>query len=83
MAKRKRDSSDAPKSDVYVGLLALALLAQIVASVFLFLDYNNLSTVKLPTMPKFTWSGEAPVGAVAPAPAGAVPVPAGAAPAAN
>ena len=57
MAKRKRDSSDAPKSDVYVGLLALALLAQIVASVFLFLDYNNLSTVKLPTMPKFTWSG--------------------------
>ena len=83
MAKRKRDSSDAPKNDVYVGLLALALLAQIVASVFLFLDYNNLSTVKLPTMPQFTWSGEAPGGAVAPAPAGAVPVPAGAAPAGN
>lgn len=66
MAKRKRDG-DAPKSDVYVGLLALALLAQIVAAVFLFLDYNNLGNVKLPSMPKFTWSGEVPAAASAPA----------------
>jgi hypothetical protein len=82
MAKRKRDG-DAPKSDVYVGLLALALLAQIVAAVFLFLDYNNLGSVKLPSMPKFTWSGEAPAAA---APAGAAPAggaPGGAAPAGN
>lgn len=82
MAKRKRDG-DAPKSDVYVGLLALALLAQIVAAVFLFLDYNNLGSVKLPSMPKFTWSGEAPG---AGAPAGAAPAggaPGAAAPAGN
>ena len=68
MAKRSRGGSDAPKSDVYVGLLALALLAQIVASVFLFLDYNSLSSVKLPTLQKFTWSGDAPA-AAQPAPA--------------
>lgn len=78
MAKRRSGGSDAPKSDVYVGLLALALLAQIVASVFLFLDYNTIQGVQLPKLQKFTWSGDAPGGA---APAGAAgggaPVPGG------
>jgi len=53
------------------------------------LDYNNLGNVKLPSMPKFTWSGEVPAAASAPAAApaaGGAPAGApagGAAPAGN
>ena len=41
---RDRDRAPAapkPKSDAYVGMLALALLAQIAGAVFLWLDYST------------------------------------------
>jgi hypothetical protein len=49
----KTPAYDAPKkpkrrSDVYVGLLAIALLAQIAGAVFLYLDYQQYPTAKPP-----------------------------------
>jgi hypothetical protein len=42
MAARARSGTQKkPRSDAYVGLLILALLAQITGAVFLFLDYND------------------------------------------
>jgi hypothetical protein len=38
----------APRSDAYVGLLALALLAQIAGAVFLYLDYSQYPPDKDP-----------------------------------
>jgi len=73
MAK-KRSGDNQPVSDVYVGLLAISLLAQIVGIVFLVLDYQAMKASPLPKLEKFTWSPVA-----APAPGGAVP-PGGAAP---
>jgi hypothetical protein len=53
MAKKaaKTPAYDAPKrpkqrSDVYVGLLAIALLAQIAGAVFLYLDYQQYPAAK-------------------------------------
>lgn len=42
MAKSKKSGSDPkPKSDAYVGLLLLSLLAQIAGAVFLYLEYSS------------------------------------------
>ena len=57
MAKSKDRSRDrAPttpgvKSDAYVGMLALALIAQVAGAVFLWLDYDAYGPNKKPTMP--------------------------------
>ena len=56
MAKKRTPADDQPVSDVYVGLLAISLLAQIVGIVFLVLDYNALKSSPLPKLEKFTWS---------------------------
>src|SRR6516225_1112168 len=39
------DEDEAPRSDVYTGLLALSLIAMIVSSLLLFLDYNQYGSV--------------------------------------
>jgi hypothetical protein len=39
-----------PKSDAYVGLLSISLVALIIGSVFLFLDYSQYDNKK-PTLP--------------------------------
>jgi len=42
MAKSKRGASGPkPKSDAYVGLLMIALLAQIAGAIFLYLEYSS------------------------------------------
>ena len=80
MAKKK-SGDDQPVSDVYVGLLAISLLAQIVGIVFLVLDYQAMKNSPLPKLEKFTWS---PVAAGAAAPAAPSPAPGGvAAPSGN
>lgn len=70
MAKKRSSADDQPVSDVYVGLLAISLLAQIVGIVFLVLDYNALKSTPLPKLEKFTWSAAA---ASAPAAGGQQP----------
>jgi len=67
MAARSRASSNtqAPRSDAYVGLLLISLLAQIAGVVFFYLDWSAYPTGK-PSLPP------APA-ASAPAPAGPVP----------
>src|SRR5256885_16119513 len=55
MAARARSRFDqdddvGPKSDVYTGLLALSLIAMIVSSLLLFLDYSQYGNVKAPTV---------------------------------
>jgi hypothetical protein len=59
MAKKRTPADDQPVSDVYVGLLAISLLAQVVGIVFLVLDYNALKSSPLPKLEKFTWSASA------------------------
>lgn len=46
MARRDDDDDDTPKtpSDAYVGLLAIALVALLVAAVLLYLDFDALDT---------------------------------------
>lgn len=67
MAKKRTPADDQPVSDVYVGLLAISLLAQIVGIVFLVLDYNALKNSPLRKLDKFTWSAsEAPGGGAQP-----------------
>jgi len=69
MAARSRSSSgtQAPKSDAYVGLLLISLLAQIAGVVFFYLDYSAYPEAK-PKLPS-------PPQAVAPAgPGPGVPV---------
>jgi hypothetical protein len=45
-----RDEDTGPRSDVYTGLLALSLIAMIVSSLLLFLDYNQYAASKAPTV---------------------------------
>jgi hypothetical protein len=45
-----RDDDTGPRSDVYTGLLALSLIAMIVSSLLLFLDYSQYSASKAPTV---------------------------------
>lgn len=63
-------TSDAPRppkarSDAYVGLLLLALLAQIAGAVFLYLDwsaYPQTAPPKVPTAPTVTQPATTPAG---------------------
>jgi hypothetical protein len=41
-----------PRSDVWVGLLLIALLAQIAGGVFLYMDYSQYQDKKAPRPPK-------------------------------
>jgi hypothetical protein len=66
------DPTTKPRSDVYTGLLLIALLAQIAGAVFLYLDWSQYPTQK-PAMP--TASIQAGTAAPAPAPGGPAPVP--------
>jgi hypothetical protein len=45
-----RDDEDAPKSDVYTGLLALSLIAMIVGCLLLYLDFSQYGQMKAPTV---------------------------------
>jgi hypothetical protein len=47
-ASAGKESSAKPRSDAYVGLLAISLLAQIAGAVFLFLDYSQYEGSKDP-----------------------------------
>jgi hypothetical protein len=85
MAARARtydDTQTKPRSDAYVGLLFIALLAQIVAAVFFYLDWSQFPSSK-PTPPPTVSapaSGPGPGGpapAPAPAPGPGRPGPAG------
>jgi len=62
MAARRGSTQDKPKtrSDAYVGLLFIALLAQIAAAVFFFLDYSQYPSVKPPEPPKVSAPAPAP-----------------------
>jgi hypothetical protein len=52
VATRSRDTTASPlRSDAYVGMLALALIAQIVGAVFLWLDYKDYEPKK-PQIPQ-------------------------------
>jgi hypothetical protein len=85
-AARARDDTiprARPKSDVYTGLLILALLAQVAGTVFLYLDYNEYPTVKPPVVQDKPKSAPAPAPvqpaatpAAAPAPGAPAPAPA-------
>lgn len=67
-----------PRSDAYVGILIISLLAQIVGAVFLYLDYNSYPDKK-PPQPAKTAPAFQPGGGSQPPPAGAAgnPAPAG------
>ena len=45
-----RDDDTGPRSDVYTGLLALSLIAMIVSSLLLFLDYSQYGATKAPSV---------------------------------
>jgi hypothetical protein len=45
-----RDDDTGPRSDVYTGLLALSLIAMIVSSLLLFLDYSQYGASKAPAV---------------------------------
>src|SRR5437588_12253616 len=45
-----RDDDTGPRSDVYTGLLALSLIAMIVSSLLLYLDFSQYGTSKAPTV---------------------------------
>jgi hypothetical protein len=69
MAARRGSTQDKPKtrSDAYVGLLFISLLALIVAAVFFYLDMSQYPTTKPPEPPKVSAPAPAPQpGGVAP-----------------
>jgi hypothetical protein len=76
MAARKSDVADPfappkPKSDAYVGVLIVSLLAMLVGCVFLFLDYNSYPDGKAPkvtTLPGGIQAAPAQPNQPAPAP---------------
>jgi hypothetical protein len=45
-----RDEDTSPRSDVYTGLLALSLIAMIVSSLLLYLDFSQYGAMKAPTV---------------------------------
>ncbi|SRR5579885_2424745 len=65
-----------PRSDVYVGLLILALLAQIAGAAFLYLDYSQYPDIKPPKVADRPKGGAAPAPALV-SPTGPAPAPAG------
>lgn len=74
--------ADAPRppkarSDAYVGLLSLALVAQLVGAIFLYLDYSSFGTMAPPKLQAAPGSqaGPAPAGPAGPPPAPPAPPP--------
>jgi hypothetical protein len=62
-----------PRSDVYVGLLILALLAQLGGAAFLYMDYSQYPETKPPKVQDRTKGASAPapgIPAIPPPPAG-------------
>src|SRR4051812_12974724 len=55
------DNKPKPRSDAYVGLLFISLLAQIAAAVFFYLDFSQYPTVKPPDV-KIGSAPSAPAG---------------------
>ncbi|MBY0229573.1 MAG: hypothetical protein K2W96_09865 [Gemmataceae bacterium] len=52
MARSRTSSKEpAPKSDAYVGLLVISLIAQIVGAVFFYLDWSSYPSSKPPAPP--------------------------------
>lgn len=78
-----RDVATAPAvgSDAYTGILAISLIALIIGSVFLYLDYTQYGTKEAPKPQPFKLDKAPPGGgaggAVAPAPVAPVAPPAG------
>ena len=71
MAKTRGSAQTAkPRSDAYVGLLFISLLAQIAGAVFFFLDYSQYPSTKPPTVDASMKAGPAPGGGT-PQPGGA------------
>jgi hypothetical protein len=72
---RSQDTEAKPRSDAYVGMLGLSLVAQIFGAVFFYMDWSQYPTTKPPEPPKVTApaAGAGPAGGVAPAPAPGVP----------
>jgi len=80
MAKTRGSAQTAkPRSDAYVGLLFISLLAQIAGAVFLYLDYSQYEGTKDPVAIARDLKSKATAGVAggaAPAPApGPAPVP--------
>jgi hypothetical protein len=65
MAARPRSrfdrDDDRPQSDVYTGLLAISLIAMIVSSILLFLDYRQYGETKAPPVPRVDPMPQRPV----------------------
>jgi hypothetical protein len=75
MAPSRRSDTNAPapaKSDAYVGLLLISLLAQIAGATLFYLDWSQYTDSKPKLPPVVT----VPAGAGAPAPAPPAPPPA-------
>jgi hypothetical protein len=72
MARSQRTDLDAPapaKSDAYVGLLLISLLAQVVGAALFYLDWNQYGESK----PKLPPAATVPAGGGAPPPVGGGP----------
>lgn len=81
MARSRAPQAPAPKSDAYVGLLLISLLAQIAAAVFFYLDWSSYPEAK-PKLPSpvsvqvsLPGGGGNPATAGGPAPAAGGPAP--------
>jgi len=71
-----QDTQPRARSDAYVGLLFISLLAQITGAVFFFLDWNQYPSNKPTEPPKITTPAPPPgPQQPAPAPGGGVPAP--------
>src|SRR4051812_42225796 len=74
---RRSDDVDAPapaRSDAYVGLLLISLLAQIAGVVFFYLDYSQYADKKPQLPPAPTQGAPTPTGGAPPAGGAVVPM---------
>jgi hypothetical protein len=79
MAAKKSSSYDAPpkpRSDAYVGLLFISLLAQITGATFFFLDWQQYPEAKPKAPPAITSPASAPAGGAVATPPAPPPAPA-------
>jgi hypothetical protein len=76
-----RDDDTGPRSDVYTGLLALSLIAMIVSSLLLFLDYSQYTgavpkvAIPSPKLKEGVQTGQLPPALLLPPPAAISPRP--------
>jgi hypothetical protein len=77
MAKSKKSgSTPKPKSDAYVGLLMIALLAQIAGAIFLYLEYTSYPESGVPKIQTSPVASATPGPGPGPAPGpGPMPMP--------